>query len=120
MEYLAQHPWLTLLVVVAFIVVSILALAWGGKVIVTVDPPRIKIRGGRTPQGALIAVLRQAIIRRTTVRNITGRDVPTDAEISGEINVGEGMTLDQSHVGDVSGVSMRHSERFRNRTTEET
>lgn len=102
------EPWLWALAIVVGGAAVVVALIKGGVVEVSLDPPSLKFRRKAQDAQERVKVLEEAEIEQSKVGDITGgeRAGESGPQPAGtrEIEVGKGLTIKGSEVGDISGV----------------
>lgn len=102
------EPWLWALAIVVGGAVVVFALIKGGVVEVNLDPPSLKFRRKAQDAQERVKVLEEAEIEQSKVRDIIGdeRTGESSPQPGGtrEIEVGKGLKIKGSDVGDILGV----------------
>jgi len=106
-----DEPWLWALAVVVVGAVVIAALIMGGTVEVGIDPPSLKFRRKAQKTQTRISVLEKAEIENSEIGDVTGEHLGENGTQTGKkiVEVGSGLTIKGSKIGDITGVSVSGS-----------
>lgn len=106
-----DDPWLWALAITVGGVIVIVALVKGGAVEVRLDPPSLKFRRRSDGAQSRTSVLEGAEIEESDVGDVTAaqRGAGAPGTGGGTVEVGKGLKVKKSKLGDITAVSTRGS-----------